>query len=103
MQAVEDQKRERSKFCGITVPAEFHEAFREMMDFSLLKNPVFLMFAISNFFTSIGFNMPFIFLPDRAKLAGWNQTRLIFKEHIYNLFLMTDSTIFDSREKYESM
>ncbi|CAL1531968.1 unnamed protein product [Lymnaea stagnalis] len=49
---------------------EFRQTMKDMLSLSLLKNPVFLMFGISNFFTSIGFNMPFIFLPDRAKLAG---------------------------------
>lgn len=61
---------DRSKVCGLSVPSEFAEALAQMMDFSLLRNPVFLLFAISNFFTSIGFNMPFMFLPDRAILAG---------------------------------
>lgn len=44
---------------------EFRTTMKDMLSMSLLKNPVFLMFAFSNFFTSIGFNMPFIFLPDR--------------------------------------
>ena len=44
---------------------EFSQTLKDMMSPQLLKNPVFLLFAISNFFTSIGFNMPFIFLPDR--------------------------------------
>ncbi|KAL8586249.1 hypothetical protein ACOMHN_003764 [Nucella lapillus] len=74
-QGEEEVEESSSKCCGITVPSEFREAFQEMMDFSLLKNPVFLMFAISNFFTSIGFNMPFIFLPDRAKLVGIDEER----------------------------
>ena len=41
-----------------------------MCDFSLLKDAIFLMFVISNFCTSIGFNMPFIFLTDRAVDEG---------------------------------
>lgn len=67
---LEDEEAEPSKCCGVTVPAEISETFHQMMSFTLLKNPVFLMFAISNFFTSIGFNMPFIYLPDRAILSG---------------------------------
>merc|ERR1719193_1470516 len=39
----------------------------QMIDFSLLKDPIFLIFAISNFLTSIGFNAPFIYIPDRAE------------------------------------
>jgi hypothetical protein len=36
-------------------------AFREMMDLSLLKDPIFIAFAISNFLTSIGFNVPYVY------------------------------------------
>ncbi|PVD18876.1 hypothetical protein C0Q70_21433 [Pomacea canaliculata] len=72
---MEEEIKEEEKCCGMTVSTEFREAFREMLSFALLKNPVFLMFAISNFLTSIGFNMPFIFLPDRAKLAGIDETK----------------------------
>ncbi|XP_012943361.1 monocarboxylate transporter 12 [Aplysia californica] len=54
---------------------EFRTTMRDMLSTELLKNPVFLMFAVSNFFTSIGFNMPFIFLPDRAILAGIDKDR----------------------------
>jgi len=39
-----------------------------MVDINLLMNPVFLLFAISNFLTSIGFNAPLVFLPDRAEI-----------------------------------
>lgn len=49
---------------------EVQGAFDEMLDLGLLKDPVFLLFAISNFCTSIGFNMPFIYLPDRAIELG---------------------------------
>jgi len=40
---------------------------KQMLDFSLLKDPIFVLFAISNFLTSIGFNAPFIYIPDRAE------------------------------------
>lgn len=53
-----------------TLGQEIKAALREMMDFSLLKDLTFVMFVISNFFTSIGFNAPFIYIPDRAKLEG---------------------------------
>lgn len=79
---MEEEIKEEEKCCGMTVSTEFREAFREMLSFALLKNPVFLMFAISNFLTSIGFNMPFIFLPDRAKLAG--RTRFLLL-HLYRI------------------
>jgi len=47
--------------------AENTQMCKQMMDFSLLKDPIFLIFAVSNFLTSIGFNAPFIYIPDRAE------------------------------------
>ena len=34
---------------------------QKMMDFSLFKDPIFMMYATSNFLTSIGFNVPYVF------------------------------------------
>lgn len=35
-----------------------------------LRHPAFVMFAFSNFLTSIGYVVPYMFLPDRAMLLG---------------------------------
>jgi len=49
--------------CGcIRCSPEFHQVFKTMMDFSILKDPVFLFFAMSNFLTSIGYNVPYVYL-----------------------------------------
>ncbi|XP_057325967.1 monocarboxylate transporter 12 [Microplitis mediator] len=40
---------------------------RQMLDLSLLKDPVFLIFVISNFCTSIGFNIPYVYLIPQAE------------------------------------
>ena len=52
----------QDKICGC-IPAgrDASKAFKEMMDFSLLKDGIFIMFAISNFLTSIGFNVPYVY------------------------------------------
>lgn len=55
-------KKSRFRCC----PAEIRDALAEMTDFSLLMNPLFLMFAISNFLTSIGFNVPYVYTKDRV-------------------------------------
>ncbi|GFU45314.1 monocarboxylate transporter 12 [Nephila pilipes] len=55
-------KKNRFKCC----PKEMRDALEEMTNFSLLKNPIFLMFAVSNFLTSIGFNVPYIYTKDRV-------------------------------------
>lgn len=36
--------------------------FYEMLELSLLKDPLFLLFTLSNFCTSIGFNVPYVYL-----------------------------------------
>lgn len=51
-------------------PKEMRDAFHEMMDFSLLKNLVFLLFGLSNFFTNIGFSVPYVYIKDRAIRLG---------------------------------
>uniref|UniRef100_T1JMT4 Major facilitator superfamily (MFS) profile domain-containing protein n=1 Tax=Strigamia maritima TaxID=126957 RepID=T1JMT4_STRMM len=49
---------------------ETRDTWVEMMNLSLFKDPVFVLFAISNFCTSIGFNVPYIYIKDRAQLLG---------------------------------
>ena len=34
---------------------------QKMMDVTLFKDPIFMMYATSNFLTSIGFNVPYVF------------------------------------------
>ena len=41
-----------------------------IMDWELVTDFVFLVFAISNFLTSLGFNAPYIFIIDQAEKAG---------------------------------
>ncbi len=50
--------------------ASCSEKLKEIIDISLLKDPVFVFFAISNFLTSLGFNAPFIFITDHAVKIG---------------------------------
>jgi len=44
------------------------DTFREML--LLLRNWVFIMFAISNFLTSLGYPIPYTFIPDNAVVTG---------------------------------
>ncbi|VDM71102.1 unnamed protein product, partial [Strongylus vulgaris] len=49
----------------------------KMLSLSLLIDPVFLVFAISNLLTSVGFNSPLYFLPLHAtRGVGLDSTRL---------------------------
>lgn len=46
--------------CGLSPDAV--SIIGEMLDFSLFKDPIFLIFALSNFCTSIGFNVPYVYI-----------------------------------------
>ncbi|XP_033228377.1 monocarboxylate transporter 9 [Belonocnema kinseyi] len=48
--------------------------FKQMMEFSLLKDPIFIIFTLSNFFTSIGFYIPFYYLSIQAQDKGLDNT-----------------------------
>ncbi|GIY90396.1 monocarboxylate transporter 12 [Caerostris darwini] len=61
-----ESKKNRFRCC----PKEMRDALGEMTNFSLLKDPIFLMFAVSNFLTSIGFNVPYIYTKDRVTDMG---------------------------------
>ena len=58
----DDSQNANEKICGcISASGEATKAFKEMMDLSLMNDAVFIMFAISNFLTSIGFNVPYVY------------------------------------------
>lgn len=44
-----------------------------MMNFDLFHDPVFIVFTISNFCTSIGFNVPYVYLAAQADVLGINK------------------------------
>lgn len=57
---------EKKKYSCIPCSLECQATFAEMTDFSLLKDTIFLMFAVSNFLTSIGFNLPYLYIPNQV-------------------------------------
>lgn len=56
-----------------TCPDAMSDTMKEMMDITLLRDTVFILFSISNFLTSIGFNVPYVYLPDRASSLGFTK------------------------------
>ncbi|KAH8292909.1 hypothetical protein KR044_008159 [Drosophila immigrans] len=73
------QSQELTKCCGcITCSKETRDTFAEMMNFSLLKDAVFVIFSISNFCTSIGFNMPYLYMAAHAKTLGISNQQASF-------------------------
>ena len=43
---------------------------KEMVNFKILSQPLFLLIAISNVFGMLGFYVPFVYLPNMAVLQG---------------------------------
>lgn len=67
----EEEEETEATICGL-VPCsrETKDTLREMLDFSLFKDVIFLLFTISNFLTSVGFNIPYVYIVSRAKYLG---------------------------------
>ncbi|XP_039281070.1 monocarboxylate transporter 13 [Nilaparvata lugens] len=53
--------------CCSGLPRESLDTVKEMLDFSLLKDPIFILFTLSNFCTSIGFYVPYIYIVAQAE------------------------------------
>ena len=49
---------EKSNICCFKADTKI---LSQMLDFSLFKDPIFMMYATSNFLTSIGFNVPYVY------------------------------------------
>ncbi|CAB0020852.1 unnamed protein product [Nesidiocoris tenuis] len=61
---------DRPRFCGIPCAQETADTLQEMLDFSLLRDPVFILYIVSNFLTSIGFNVPYVYIVSFASQRG---------------------------------
>ncbi|XP_065343615.1 monocarboxylate transporter 12-B [Cloeon dipterum] len=58
-----------NRCCGMS------DTMKEMLDFSVLKNPVFILFTVSNFCTSVGFNIPYVYIKPQANSMGIEDTK----------------------------
>ncbi|XP_035732597.1 monocarboxylate transporter 3-like [Vespa mandarinia] len=72
-----DVEEEKSGSCYLC-PESVRRILTTMLDLSLLKSPSFLILAISGGLTMMGFYTPFIYLPDRAKMAGIEASSAMF-------------------------
>ncbi|XP_042218311.1 monocarboxylate transporter 14-like isoform X2 [Homarus americanus] len=64
-----DGPEEGTESCSC-VPESIKGTICQMMDFSLLKNPIFLLIGVANLFGMLGFYTPFVYLPDAAIEKG---------------------------------
>lgn len=70
------------------MPNGVKAALAQMMDITLLKNPVFMMIGISNLFGMAGLYVPFVYLVDAAKLDVSFFILNVFKLCIFILVLL---------------
>jgi len=61
---LDEEEGDQETICCLS--AEASKGLKQMVDIGLLKNVVFIMFVVSNFLTSIGFNVPYVYQVDRA-------------------------------------
>lgn len=76
LKKVSDEKLEPENYimCGcIPCSKETRDTLSEMMDFGLLRDPVFIIFTMSNFLTSIGFNIPYVYIAAQAEVLQMNK------------------------------
>ncbi|KAG7208520.1 hypothetical protein KM043_014739 [Ampulex compressa] len=66
-------KEPKDEACEDYVEAK-GDVFQEMLDMSLLRDPIFILFTLSNFCTSIGFNVPYVYILPQAEERGINKT-----------------------------
>ncbi|KRZ74793.1 Monocarboxylate transporter 14, partial [Trichinella papuae] len=64
----------RFKFLKL-LPQQIRTVLGDMFDFSLLRNPVMLVLAASNFFALVGFYVPFVYTASYAEHHGIDKTR----------------------------
>ncbi|XP_030762100.1 monocarboxylate transporter 3 isoform X3 [Sitophilus oryzae] len=62
----------------LVLPDSFKSALSQMLDVSLLKNPVFMFIAVSNLFAMAGLYVPFVYLVDYARANQIEATKASF-------------------------
>lgn len=62
----------------INLPKSMTDTLYEMLDFSLLKNNVFLMICISNIIGMIGFYVPYVYITDSSTMKGVSSDKAAF-------------------------
>lgn len=70
-------RKECCLFRCFSCPDEIRENISEMIDLTLMKDHIFLIFSLSNFFTSIGFYIPYIYL----KVRYWYDSFIQIKDY----------------------
>lgn len=68
-----ERQREQYDLCPcLGIPDSVKSVINNMLDVSLLKDPVFMLIGLSNVFGMAGLYVPFFYLVDAAKISGIN-------------------------------
>ncbi|KAL5280247.1 Mct1 family protein [Megaselia abdita] len=62
------ESQRQCKILGVHCSQETRDTFEEMMNFELFNDVVFIIFVVSNFCTSIGFNVPYVYIAAQAEV-----------------------------------
>ena len=62
----------------LPIPKAAKDVLRQMLDFSLLKDPVFLIICLGEVFGFVGLFIPFVFITERAVAFGIPDTKAAF-------------------------
>lgn len=62
----------------LRLPKSMTDTMSEMLDFSLLKNKVFLLICISNIIGMVGFYVPYVYITDSSIMKGVSPDRAAF-------------------------
>jgi hypothetical protein len=74
---VPESESTEDKTTCLNLSDDTKQTLREMLDMELLRDPIFILFTISNIFTSIGFNVPYVYIVVSAGFAALSCRRLI--------------------------
>lgn len=56
--------------CCINISVKVYKSFMKMMNLGLLKDPIFVLFTVSDFATSLGYYVPYFIICDQATELG---------------------------------
>jgi len=72
-QEEEEGEEDKGWLSKIGITEDMRQTIHEMMDFRLFLDIVFMLFAVSNLLISMGFVVPYIFLPNRGLRFGFSK------------------------------
>ncbi|XP_060076105.1 monocarboxylate transporter 12-like [Ylistrum balloti] len=77
--SIDEENSEAGDLCRISLLLKFPiymiKVFKAMFDTAILRNPVFILFLFSNFVLYFWYDVPYVFIVDRAKEFGISEDR----------------------------